>query len=107
VSERGGVKLDMEGSVRILLPVDMIAAWCVRRLAFFGSVLREDFSPTSDVDVLVAFLPGKGPSLLGFAGMQMELSEMLGREVHLHTPAMLSSRWRARVEREARVQYAA
>ncbi len=96
---------------KIHVPVEALSEFCrkhrVRLLAFFGSVLREDFAPTSDVDVLVEFGPGEGPSLLDFAGIQIELGELLGREVHLHTPTMLPPRWRERVRRDAWVQYAA
>jgi predicted nucleotidyltransferase len=99
-------------------PEDMIAAFCrrhgVARLALFGSILREatpeggyGFRPTSDVDMLVEFVPGRTPSLLDFAGMQMEMSEVIGREVHLHTPPMLSPYFRGEVEREARTLHAA
>jgi uncharacterized protein len=88
-----------------------IADFCrrhgVRRLSIFGSVLRDDFRPDSDVDVLVEFDPEKTPSLLDLGGMQVELSEMLGREVDLKTPGFLSRRIRQQVISEARVQYAA
>lgn len=93
------------------LPRERLAEFCTRhhiaRLSLFGSILTDDFGPESDIDVLVEFLPGQGPSLLGFAGMQVELASMLNREVHLHTPAMLDPRWRDQVTHEARVQYAA
>lgn len=71
---------------------DQIAAFCKRwqvtELGLFGSVLREDFKPESDIDVLVRFSPEAGYSLLDFVGIQDELSEMLGRRVDLVT-------WRA------------
>ena len=79
----------------------------VRRLSLFGSVLRDDFGPGSDIDILVEFDPGQTPSLLDLGGMQVELSAMLNREVDLKTPGFLSSRIRHRVLAEARVQYAA
>lgn len=99
-------------------PEDRIAEFCrshdVQRFSLFGSILRPlsveseyGFRPTSDVDVLVEFLPGRVPSLLRFAGMQMELRELLGREVQLSTPAMLSRYFRAEVLREARLLHAA
>lgn len=99
-------------------PEEAIAAFCrehgVARLSLFGSILRPPtpeegtgFRPTSDVDVLVEFLPGRTPSLLGFAGMQMELSKMLDREVQLCTPPMLSRLFRDQVLREARPLHAA
>jgi len=61
----------------------------VRRLRFFGSVLREDFRADSDVDVLVEFEPGAHVGLRFFA-MERELSEILGRKVDLNTPGFLS-----------------
>lgn len=59
--------------------------WAVQELAFFGSVLREDFGPASDVDVLVSFKPGARPSLLDHVEMQHQLAELLGRRVDLVT----------------------
>lgn len=76
----------------------------IRRLAFFGSVLRDDFRPDSDVDVLVEFEPGHIPGLAFFA-MEAELSSLLGRKVDLNTPQFLSSEIRQSVEREAEAQY--
>ena len=61
----------------------------IKKLAFFGSVLRDDFGEDSDIDVLVEFEAGKTPGF-GFARIQIELSEMLGREVDLVTPSGLS-----------------
>jgi predicted nucleotidyltransferase len=78
----------------------------IRKLAFFGSILREDFGETSDVDVLVDFLPGHVPGLKFFA-MQDELSSLLGRTVDLHTPAGLSRYFRDKVLSEAQTQYVA
>jgi predicted nucleotidyltransferase len=87
-----------------------IAEFCrknhVRRLALFGSVLRDDFRPDSDVDVLVEFEPGHVPGLLRLAGMERELSELFGgRRVDLRTPADLSRYFRDEVLSTARVQY--
>ncbi len=76
----------------------------IRRLAFFGSVLRDDFRPDSDVDVLVEFEPEHTPGLAFFA-MEVELSEILGRKVDLNTPNFLSPYFRAQVEAEAEAQY--
>jgi len=78
----------------------------IRRLAFFGSVLRNDFGPDSDVDVLVEFEPDSVPGLEFFA-MESELSELLGRRVELHTPHFLSRRFRDQVLAEAEVHYSA
>lgn len=76
----------------------------VRRLALFGSVLRDDFGPGSDVDVLVEFEEGHVPGL-EFFRLQRELSDLLGRSVDLHTPRFLSPHFRDQVLAEADVQY--
>jgi uncharacterized protein len=98
------------GRAKIELPKDRIAEFCrrhhIRRLALFGSVLREDFLPTSDVDVLVEFAPGFAPGL-EFFSLENELSEILGRKVDLNTPAFLSKYFRDRVLAEAEVEYVA
>ena len=87
-----------------------LASFCrangIARLAIFGSALRPDFRPDSDVDVLVEFEPGRIPGLLGIAGMELELSEMFGRKVDLRTPEDLSRYFRQAVLDEAQVQYA-
>ena len=94
------------------IPVDevAVAAFCkrhhIRRLAFFGSVLRNDFGPESDVDVLVEFEPGRVPGF-AFFDLQEELSAILGRRVDLHTKGSLSRYFRDEVDREARDQYVA
>lgn len=95
-------------SVKIHLPKAEIEAFCrrnhIRRLALFGSVLRDDFGPDSDLDVLVEFEPGARVGLR-FFGMEQELSEILGRKVELHTPGFLSKYFRDQVIAEAEVQY--
>jgi hypothetical protein len=78
----------------------------IRRLALFGSVLRDDFRADSDVDVLVEFEPGHTPGL-GFFAIQEELSRLLDRPVDLHTPAFLSPYFRDQVRHDSRVLYAA
>lgn len=87
-----------------------LAEFCKRhhicRLALFGSILREDFGPQSDVDVLVEFEPNLRIGLKFFA-MQDELSQIVGRPVDLHTPQCLSKYLRDRVLSEAQVQYVA
>jgi hypothetical protein len=95
------------------VPKGKIAEFCHRhhvvKLALFGSVLRADFRPESDVDVvdvLVEFEPVHHIGLFGMAGLQMELSEMLGRKVDLRTPQDLSRYFRNEVVRSAEVQYA-
>jgi predicted nucleotidyltransferase len=72
---------------RIPIPMDRIerfcAKWKITELALFGSVLRDDFGPQSDVDVLVTFAPGERIGLLTFARIERELGELLGRRVDL------------------------
>ncbi len=97
--------------MRISVDKDKVAAFCrrhhIRRLAFFGSVLREDFTPNSDIDVLVDFEPGHLPGLFGIARMERELSAILeGRRIDLRTAEDLSRYFRDDVLREAEVQYA-
>ncbi len=93
---------------RIDIPKGQIAEFCrrnhIRRLALFGSVLRDDFSPDSDVDVLVEFEPGTRIGLRFFA-LELELSQMLGHKVDLNTPGFLSRYFRDQVLAEAEVQY--
>ena len=99
-------------SARIEIPKDEIAKFCrrnhIRRLALFGSVLRDDFTPESDVDVIVDFEPDQTPGL-EFITMQDELAEILGRKVDMHTfRGVESSRnWLLREEilNSAEVQY--
>ncbi len=74
------------------------------RLALFGSVLRQDFSPDSDIDVLVEFEPHMRVGLRFFQ-IERELSELLGRRVDLNTPGFLSKYFRDQVLAEAEVQY--
>ena len=78
----------------------------IRRLMLFGSVLREDFGPDSDVDVLVEFELNQTPGLAFFA-MQDELSSLFGHKVDLSTPRCLSHYFRNAVLQEAQVLYAA
>jgi uncharacterized protein len=97
--------------MRIEIDRISLAQFCrrsrIRRLAFFGSVLGEDFGPGSDVDVLVEFEPEAKIGLLGMAALELELSEIIGRKVDLRTPAELSRYFRDEVVASAEVQYAA
>lgn len=101
----------MNSTPRIPIPQDVLADFCrrngIRRLSLFGSVLRDDFRPDSDVDMLVEFEPGKRIGLLGMAALQNELTDMIGRAVDLRTPEELSRYFRAEVLAEAVAQYAA
>lgn len=94
----------------ITLPRQTIVEFCrryyIRRLALFGSVLRDDFRPDSDVDLLVEFEPDHVPALPGMVRMERELSEMLGgRRVDLRTAQELSRYFRDEVVATAEVIY--
>jgi predicted nucleotidyltransferase len=96
---------------RIAVDREHLAAFCrrhrIRRLALFGSVLREDFWPDSDVDVLVEFAPDHPVGLIRLADIERELSALLGRQADLRTPADLSRYFRREVLDSADVRYAA
>jgi predicted nucleotidyltransferase len=98
-------------NVLLDIPPDQLAKFCKRRhiskLAFFGSALRTDFGPDSDIDVLVEFEHGHTPGLT-FIDIQDELSELLGgRQVDLVTPKFLNDRIKDRVLKDARVAFEA
>lgn len=94
---------------RIHMPREALAAFCrkhgVRKLALFGSVLRDDFRSDSDVDVLVEFEPGARAGYLKLAAMELELGEVIGRKVDLRTPGELSRYFRDDVLAGAEVQF--
>lgn len=95
----------------IVVPKEQIAAFCqrhhIRRLSLFGSVIRADFGPDSDVDVLVEFAPGHVPGFFRLFDMEAELSSLLkGRKVDLRTAQDLSRYFRDEVLAEAEVHYA-
>jgi len=93
----------------IHIPKEKIAQYCrqhnIAKLAVFGSVLRDDFTADSDVDLLVVFEKGKEPGLISLAGMEIALSEIIGRKADLRTPEDLSIRFRNKVLTQAEVQY--
>ena len=95
---------------KVSVDQERLAEFCrqngVRRLAIFGSALRDDFGRDSDVDVLIEFEPGRTPGLR-FFWMQDELSRLFNRTVDLHTPASLSRYFRSQVLAEAEDQYVA
>ena len=105
----------MSVTARIPLDRDAVASFCERwkiaELALFGSVLRDDFRPESDVDVLVEFAPGASWSLFDNVAMEDELSEILGRNVDLVSRRAVekSSNWirRKSILENARTYYAA
>ena len=88
---------------------DAVRAFCqrhrIRRLALFGSVLRDDFRPGSDVDVLVEFEPSARVGLLTLAGLELELGQLIGQAVDLNTPGFLNRHFRDQVLSEAEVVY--
>ena len=101
----------MSEKKNIHIPADKIAEFCKRngilKLSLFGSVLRPDFRPDSDIDLLVEFQAGAAPSLLDLARMERELSAVLGgRKVDLRTPKELSRYFGDEVLSTASVQYA-
>ena len=97
-------------SPRLTIDRERISEFCrrhhIRRLALFGSALRADFGPTSDVDVLVEFEPDHVPGLAFFT-MQQELSTLIGRPVDMNTPGFLSRYFRESVLKEAEPLYVA
>ena len=99
----------MPARKNLKIPREKLAEFCkknhIRKLSLFGSALREDFSPDSDVDVLVEFEPNTRVGLIRLAGLEIELGEILGRKVDLNTPGFLSKYYRDKVLAEAEVQY--
>jgi predicted nucleotidyltransferase len=95
---------------RIVIPEQQLAAFCrrnqIHRLALFGSVLRDDFRPSSDVDVLVEFEPGARVGLMALGRMQRELSVVLGRRVDLVLRDGLKPRIRQSVLESSETVYA-
>ncbi|MCX6023531.1 MAG: nucleotidyltransferase family protein [Chloroflexi bacterium] len=91
------------------IPGGPIAEFCKRhhivKLSLFGSILRDDFTPESDVDVLVEFEAGYGAGYITLGRMEQELSAILHRRVDLRPPSELSRYFQAEVMREAQVQY--
>ena len=88
------------------LDEELVSEFCKRhrihRLAIFGSALRDDFGPDSDIDLLVEFEPGATPGLMRLAAMEHELEELLGgREVEMRTPGDLSRYFRDEIRASA------
>ncbi len=98
-------------SPKIQIEPEKLAEFCrrnkIRKLSLFGSVLREDFRPSSDVDVLVEFEPNAGVGLIRFAGIEIELGKILGRKVDLNTPKFFRPELRSKILDQALVQYEA
>lgn len=100
----------MGQKARIHIPKAELASFCkanqIIRLAFFGSVLGDNFGADSDVDLLVEFAPGVKVGLLKMAEMENALSQLLGRKVDLRTRFDLSRYFRQEVCENAEVAYA-
>ncbi len=96
-------------TARIPLPLDRIADFCeekgIVRFSLFGSVLREDFGPDSDVDVLVEFDPDVRFGLLELVQMERELGEIVGRKADMHAPSWLKPWLRDKVVGSAELIY--
>jgi hypothetical protein len=94
---------------KIEIPKERIAEFCrkhgIERLSLFGSVLRDDFGPDSDVDVLVEFKPGTRIGLIRLAGLELQLGAIIGRKVDLNTPGFISLNLRPTVMTESEIQY--
>lgn len=101
----------MDRQPHLQIPQAELAAFCqrnrIRRLSLFGSVLRDDFGPTSDVDVLVEFEPGARVGMIRLGALELELAALLGRPVDLNTAGFLSPGFRDLVVASALVQYEA
>jgi uncharacterized protein len=98
-------------SIRLGIDEATLARFCrrrrIRRMSLFGSTLHKTARPDSDIDLLVEFEPDARPSLLDLAGIEQELSALLGRRADVRTVAELSRYFRDAVLREAEVQYEA
>lgn len=94
--------------IKLIISKDKVAEFCkdnqIRKLSLFGSALREDFRPDSDIDVLVEFEPD---ARIGWEFVQIQegLSQLFGREVDLNTPKSLSKYFRSKVLQTAEVIY--
>ncbi|MEC4984411.1 MAG: nucleotidyltransferase family protein [Oscillatoria sp. PMC 1068.18] len=99
----------MINQLPIPIPVNKITEFCqrnqIQKLSLFGSILRNDFRPDSDVDMLVEFLPEKKVGFFDLAGMQIELTEIVGRKVDLRTLEELSRYFRQKVIDSAQELY--
>ena len=97
------------GEARISIPKERLVEFCkrnrVRRLSLFGSALRDDFGADSDIDILLEFESDAHVGLIRFAGLEIELSQILERKVDLNTPGFLSKYFRNQVLSEAVVHY--
>jgi uncharacterized protein len=95
---------------RPAIPKEEVAAFCrkhfIRKLSLFGSALKGEARPDSDIDLLVEFHPDRLPTLIELVAMERELSQLVNRPVDLRTFEDLSRYFRDQVRAEAEVQYA-
>lgn len=96
-------------SITDIIKKNKLAEFCrknhIRKLSLFGSALRDELRPDSDIDLLVEFEQGNVPGLITFARMENELSELIGRKVDLRTAKDLSIYFRDKVVNNSKVQY--
>jgi predicted nucleotidyltransferase len=102
---------DAMNQARPIIPRDLIEDFCrkhhIKKLSVFGSYIRDDFGPESDIDFIVEFEEGQTPGYFELADMEQELSEALGGcKVDLRTPYELSRYFRDKLMAESEVQYA-
>ena len=101
----------MANAIEQYIPKDRLEEFCrkhhIRKLSLSGSALRGQLHPKSDIDLLVEFESGHVPGLITLAGMEIELTAMLGRKADLRTPRDLSRYFRDQVVNNAEVQYEA
>ena len=101
----------MELAPGVSIEEGRLGAFCaehgIRHLGLFGSALRGQLRPDSDIDLLVEFEPGRTPGLLGIAQLELELADLLGRSVELRTLRDLSRYFRDEVAARARTVYGA
>ena len=100
----------MSENIKVNLPLDDIRAYCetqpIARLSLFGSALRDELTPESDIDLLVQYAPGAEIGYFELAQQEIDLSELIGRKVDLRTPRELSRYFRRQVLDSARLIYA-
>ena len=101
----------MEYAIEQNMPKEKLRIFCrnhkIKRLALFGSAIRDELMPDSDIDILVEFLEDNTPGLFELSRMEIELTGILGRQVDLRTPDELSRYFRDEVVRTAETQYEA
>jgi predicted nucleotidyltransferase len=109
--EKPAYRHAVAASIERFIPKDRLVEFCrkhhIRKLSLFGSALRGQLHPNSDIDLLVEFETGHVPGLITLAGMEIELTEMIGRKADLRTPRDLSRYFRDQVVNAAEVQYEA